>query len=60
VYDPSEQIFPVSERVQKYFKSKKYMKKFNEIYKKKKYSFDYRKMTELRAQILKKKNPADL
>jgi hypothetical protein len=60
VYDPSEQIFPVSDRIQKYFKSKKYMKKFNEIYKKKTYSFDYRKMVELRTRILKKKNPADL
>jgi hypothetical protein len=60
VYDPSEQIFPVSKRIKKYFDSKRYVKRFNEIYKKKKYSFDYEKMVRIREEITRKKKTEDL
>lgn len=60
VYDPSEQIFPLSRRMKSYFKSKEYQKKFDEVYKKKRYRFDYEKMTALRNEILKSKNVVEL
>ncbi len=60
VYDPSEQIYPVSKRLKKYFSSKRYEKRFNEVYKKKKYSFDYEKMVRLREEIIKTKRTEDL
>ncbi len=60
VYDPSEQIYPVSKRLQKYFASKRYGKRFNEVYKKKKYSFDYERMVRLRNDIIKTKKTEDL
>lgn len=59
-YDPSEQIFPVSKRLHDYFKSKLYMKRFKEVYRKKKYALDYEKMAGLRREMLLKRNPADL
>ncbi|TAL32950.1 MAG: hypothetical protein EPN93_14885 [Spirochaetes bacterium] len=60
VYDPSEQIFPVSSRINNYFKSKKYTRKFDEVYRKKSYYLDMEAMLTRRAEILKKKDPADL
>ncbi len=60
VYDPSEQIFPVSKRLHDYFKSKLYTKRFKEVYKKKEYALDYEKMVAIRREMLLKKNPADL
>ncbi len=60
VYDPSEQIFPLSRRMKQYFKSKEYQKKFDEVYKKKRYRFDYAKMVALRDEILKSKKAVDL
>jgi hypothetical protein len=57
VYDPSEQIYPVSRRLKKYFASKRYMQKFNEVYKKKKYFFDYERMVRMREEIMKTKKP---
>jgi hypothetical protein len=60
VYDPSEQIYPVSRRLKKYFASKRYMQRFNEVYKKKKYFFDYEKMVRMREEIMKTKKTEDL
>ena len=60
VYDPSEQIFPVSRRLKKYFASKRYAKKFNEVYKKKKYLFEYDRMLRMREEIMRTKKPEDL
>ncbi|HSV97059.1 MAG TPA: hypothetical protein VLM75_09010 [Spirochaetota bacterium] len=60
VYDPSEQIYPVSKRIIKYFVSKRYVKRFNEVYTKKKYSFDYEKMVRLREEIIKTKKTEEL
>lgn len=60
VYDPSEQIFPLSRRMKNYFKSKEYQKKFDEVYKKKRYRFDYEKMVSLRDEILKSKSVVEL
>ena len=59
-YDPSEQIFPVSQYMKNYFNSKKYQKKFEYIYKKKSYHFDYEKMLILREKILQKNKLEDL
>lgn len=52
VYDPSEQIFPVSSRLKDYFKSKKYLNKFNEVYKRKKYWLDIKTMEKRRTEII--------
>ncbi|MCX7680059.1 MAG: hypothetical protein N2316_12705 [Spirochaetes bacterium] len=60
VYDPSEQIFPLSRRMKNYFRSKFYRKKFDEIYRKKQYRFEYEKMVQLRNEILKSKSVVEL
>jgi len=60
VYDPSEQIFPVSRRMKEYFKSKKYQEKFKKVYNKKKYYFDYDAMLEKRKKMLSKKKTEEL
>ncbi len=60
VYDPSEQIFPVSRRIKEYFNSKRYLRRFKEVYKTKKYVFDYDQMLVLREKLLREKDPADL
>ncbi len=59
-YAPSEQIFPVSRYMKSYFKSKKYQRKFDYIYKKKNYRFDYEKMLQLREKILHNNKLEDL
>lgn len=60
VYDPAEQIYPLSRRIKKYFSSRTYQKRFKEVYKKKHYLFDYEKMKAMREQILKNKSVVDL
>ncbi len=60
VYDPSEQIFPVSKRMEEYFESKKYKDKFKKIYESKKYYFDYEKMCQLREKMLHEVKPDEL
>lgn len=60
VYDPSEQIFPVSQRMKEYYNSKKYKEKYKKIYESKKYYFDYNKMCQLREKILKETKPDEL
>jgi hypothetical protein len=60
VYDPSEQIFPVSKRLRDYFKSKLYVKRFDEVYKKKKYRLDYERMVSMRRDLLLRKKTEEL
>jgi hypothetical protein len=59
-YDPSEQIFPMSGRIKKYFNSSSYLDRYKNIYKKKKYLFEFEKMREARDRIIKSKDVADL
>jgi hypothetical protein len=60
VYAPGEQIFPVSRRLKKYFKSKKYQNTFKRYYNKKRYYLDYEEMKKRREEILKTKKIEDL
>ncbi len=60
VYDPSEQIFPVSRRLHKYYNSRKYKSTFNKYYRRKKYVFNYEEMVKRREQILENKKITDL
>lgn len=60
VYDPSEQIFYVSNRMRDYFHSKKYRETFKHYFKKKRYRFDYDLMLRKREEILRKKPIIDL
>lgn len=59
-YDPSEQIFYISERMRQYFHSKKFMKEYKKYFKIKKFRFDYDEMVKRRADILSKKSIVDL
>ena len=58
-YDPSEQIFPLSRRIRKYFNSKMYKERLRYVYKKKRYKFDYNRMLELKSEMLKNKSVVD-
>ncbi len=60
IYDPSEQIFPVSKRLKDYFNSKKYRKKFKQVYETKKYRLEYDRMAEKREEIIGAKKFKDL
>ena len=60
VYKPSEQIYPVSERMQLYFKSQRYRNLYKKHLKKKRYMLDHGTMTLKRDEILKKKSPEEL
>jgi hypothetical protein len=59
-YDPSEQIFYVSRRMRNYFHSDEYMSVYKKYYKRKHFRFDYDRMVEMRTNIMKNKNLADL
>ena len=59
-YEPGEQIFYVSRRMKKYFKSKKYQTTFKKYYNRKRYYFDYEEMKKRRDEILKTKKIEDL
>lgn len=52
-FSPSEQIFPVSDRMKEYFQSKEYRDRFNSVFKKKQYMFDYDLMVKKREEMLK-------
>ncbi len=52
-YVPSEQIFALSSRLQDYFNSKKYRKRFQESFKKMRLMLDSKQMHEKRTEILK-------
>lgn len=60
VYDPSEQIYYVSERLKRHFNSRKYRSIFNNYYKKKRYQFNYEEMLAKKKEILKKMPIVDL
>jgi hypothetical protein len=60
VYDPSEQIFPVSSRMNDYFESRNYKSVFNKYYRLKKYRFEFNEMLKIREDILKKKSMVDV
>ncbi len=60
VYDPSEQIFPVSRRMNNYYNSRKYKSTFNKYYRRKRYKFNYDEMVAKREEILKNKKITDL
>lgn len=60
VYDPSEQVFPVSDRMYRYFQSGTYRSRYEQVYKKKRYDFDYKLMVQKRDEILKNKNIVEL
>ncbi len=60
IYDPSEQIFPLSKFMHDYFESKKYKEKFNQVYKQKKYYFDYDTMLKRKEELLQEKKPEEL
>ncbi len=59
-YESSEQIFPVSRRMQEYFSSRKYREQFKEAYDQKEYYLDYNLMQERRNDILKRVKPEEL
>ncbi len=60
VYAPSEQIFPLSDFMQRYFRTRKYRGKFREIYRNRSYYFDYREMLRRKEAILKMKKPEEV
>ena len=55
VYDPCEQVHPVSRRMKKYFRSDLYMETLKKYYARKKYYLDYPEMIKRREDILSKK-----
>ena len=59
-YDPSEQVFALSPRLKKYFKSITYKTLYAKYYHIKKFRFDYATMVKKREEILKTKNATDL
>jgi len=59
-YDPSEQIFYVSERMRHYFRSSKYRNVYNKYYKRKKFKFNYDEMVARRKEVLKSRAADDL
>ena len=59
-YDPSEQIFYVSDRMRDYFRSSRYRSIYNKYYRRKRFRFDYDLMVERRNAILASKNIVDL
>ncbi|MBN1534992.1 MAG: hypothetical protein JXA20_20155 [Spirochaetes bacterium] len=59
-YDPSEQIFYVSERLRRHFNSKAYRSIFSRYYKKKRYRLDYDEMVRKRDRLLKTKQIVDI
>jgi hypothetical protein len=51
-YDPSEQIFYLSDRLRSYFHSNEYKKIFNKYYKRKHFRFEYEEMLHKKKKIL--------
>lgn len=60
VYDPGEQVHYVSNRMKKYFESRKYVTTFKKYYQRKRYRFDYEEMVRKREEILLTKKIEDL
>lgn len=59
-HQPSEQIFPVSKRLQDYFNSKKYNDTFKSVYREKRFKLDFKEMIKRRREILESKSMADI
>jgi len=59
-YIPSEQLFPISDHLIKYFRSKYYREAFLQAYAGKKYSLDYAAMLERKNKLLQDKKAEDL
>jgi hypothetical protein len=59
-YDPSEQVFYLSDRLAGYFHAARYRKIFKRYYKRKHFRFEYEEMREKRENILMKKKIEDL
>ena len=59
-YIPSEQLFPISDHLIKYFRSKYYREAFLQAYAGKKYSLDYAAMLERKNKRLQDKQAEDL
>lgn len=59
-YDPSEQIFYLSDRLRSYFHSGEYKKIFNKYYKRKHFRFEYEEMLQKKKKILESKNIDEL
>lgn len=60
VYTPSHQVFPVSERIVKYFSSKKYHDIFMKIFREKRFRLDYETMVKKRGEILSRQGAGEL
>lgn len=60
LYEPSEQVHYISERMKKYFTSEKYIAAFKEYYHKKRYRLDYENMLRKREEILRYNKIEDL
>lgn len=60
LYDPCEQIYPVSRRLKKHFASPEYIKICKKYYNRKKYYLDYGEMEKRREEILSKNRIEDL
>lgn len=60
VYDPCEQVHPVSRRMNRYFKSDLYRHTFKKYYNRKKYYLDYSEMLRRRENILIRKRIENL
>jgi len=60
LYDPCEQIHPVSRRLKKHFRSTEYKKIYKKYYNRKKYYLDYGEMEKRREEILSRNRIEDL
>jgi len=59
-YVPSEQLFPISDHLRRYFCSKLYRESFLQAYSSKKYYLDYEAMLERKNKLLQNKKIEDL
>lgn len=60
IYKPSEQIYPVSRRLKKYFKSRYYKNIYKRKLKEYEFYFDYEEMLKQKKKILKTKDISEL
>lgn len=60
LYTPSEQVFPISSSLEKYFSSEKYRQVFNETYRSRQYHLDYEAMLQRKEKLLEEKRIEEL
>ncbi|NLA10860.1 MAG: hypothetical protein GX883_01890 [Firmicutes bacterium] len=60
LYTPSEQVFPISSSLEKYFSSEKYRQVFNETYRSRQYHLDYEAMLQRKEKLLQEKRIEEL